>query len=242
MLSDLTSWTERRRRALIGVVLAVCSAMIIATALAPKAKAAVVCNAEASVGLGVSDTTVKDGSDKIDLAGVGALGGLGGGCDLQDKSTVVGVLMRASLMDLKGETGDAKIKSDQLYEAAFRAGVRVHEKYTVYGLAGWAWSKLSLPDGLGVKNPEGLMLGGGVDFHVTRNVYARSEYTWHDFSSQKIGGGAKIEPDLHIFRVGAVIKFNDPAKYGPSIFDDSLDVAPPAPCDPKLANCKKVKP
>lgn len=239
MLSKLTALVEKRRRALIGVVLAVSAALIIVTALSPKAaKAGVVCDLELTGGVGAADNTLKAGPTKIDLASVGGVAGLGSGCGVQDKNATVGVMVRASLMDLRGDIGPAALKSDQLYEAAFKAALRWHDKYTFYGLAGWSWTKMELPAGLGSKSPSGLLLGGGVEAHLYRNIYGRGEYTWHNFAGQDLGFGAKIDQDLHVFRIGMAIKFND--LRGISIEDEVPEVKP---CDPKLAGCKKsIKP
>lgn len=231
---------EKEQKRFYYIIGATLGAAIIAAAIMMfvpiKAKAAVVCDLEASVGVGVAKNTLKEFGDKIDLSSVGALGGLGAGCDIQEKSWLIGAMARASWMDVTGDLGSASLKSDQLYEVAGRAGLRIHEKYAVYGLVGWSWMNLDLPEGIGSKHPNGLLLGGGVDFHVNGPIYARTEYTWHNFSSQGLGEGTKLEPDLHVVRAALVWKFNDPKPA--NIFEDDK----PAPkrkrvCDPKLANC-----
>jgi opacity protein-like surface antigen len=183
----------------------------------PAVSSRTVCGLEASAGTGVSGDTVtrKSTLSTVDLSRVGLLGGLGVDCGLQFKKIIVGAMFRASLMTLSGDTvshivpsGAVAIKSDRLYEAAFRVGVRLHEQYTLYGLVGRSWMNLDLPMPGSGHMVNGLMLGGGLEAHVKGPWYVRTEYAWHNFVRQDVGA-CKIEPDLHVARFGAVVKFND---------------------------------
>jgi opacity protein-like surface antigen len=150
----------------------------------------------------------------VDSLGIGVLGGLGADCGLQSKDAVVGAMFRAAAMTLSGDavshivpSGAVTIKSDQLYEAALRVGVP-HERDTLYGLAGWSWMDLDVPTLVNTKMARGPMLGGGLEARVRGPWYVRTEYTWHHFAGQDVGT-CKIERDLHVARIGAVVKFND---------------------------------
>jgi len=134
-----------------------------------------VCGLEVSGGSSVSAdrVTLKSSLSSVDALGVGVLGGLGGDCGLQSRDAVVGVLFRAAVMTYSGDAvshivpgGAVTIKSDQLYEAALRAGVPLHKRYTLYGLAGWSWMDLDLPTPINTKVVNGPMLGGGFEADV----------------------------------------------------------------------------
>src|SRR5262249_12814124 len=77
-----------------------------------------------------------------------------------------------------------------------------------YGLAGWSWLDLDLPTPVNTRMVNGPMLGGGLEAHVRGPWYVRTEYTRHHFAGQDVGA-CKIERDLHVARIGAVVKFND---------------------------------
>jgi opacity protein-like surface antigen len=183
----------------------------------PAASQRIVCGLEVSGGSNVSadNVTLRSTLSSVDVLGVGVLGGLRADCGLQSKDAVVGAIFRAAVMTFSGDPvshivpgGAVTIKSDQLYEAALRAGIPLHKRYTLYGLAGWSWMSLDLPTPINTKVVNGPMLGGGLEAHVRGPWYIRTEYTWHHFAGQDVGA-CKIERDLHVARIGAVVKFDD---------------------------------
>ena len=84
----------------------------------------------------------------------------------------------------------------------------MHDGYTLYGFAGFSWMDLDLPTPVNTKMVSGPMLGGGLEAHVRGPWYVRTEYTWHHFAGQDVGT-CRIERDLHVARIGAVVKFSD---------------------------------
>jgi hypothetical protein len=109
----------------------------------------------------------------------------------------------AAMMTLSGDavshivpSGAVTIKSDQLYEAALRARVPLHERDTLYGLAGWSWIDLDLPTPANTRMVNGPILNGGLETHVRGPWYVRTEYTWHHFAGVDVGA-CKIVRDLH---------------------------------------------
>ena len=119
----------------------------------PAASPRIVCGLEVSGGSSVSAdwVTLMSTQSSVDSLGIGVLGGLGADCGLQSRDVVVGAMFRAAVMTLSGDavshivpSGAVTIKSDQLYEAALRAGNPLHERDTLYGLVGWSWVNLDL--------------------------------------------------------------------------------------------------
>lgn len=164
------------------------------------------CKLELSTGMGVAQDKLDAGffGGKVDLNQTGALLGAGLGCDPINPATgpVFGVLARYSVMRLNGDVGGSdSLKSERLWEAAARAGYRWHDKFMPYVLAGWSGMNLDLPAGSGSKEPNGFMAGVGFDAHLTGAWGLRGEYADHFFSKQDLGGGDKLTPNLHIFRI-----------------------------------------
>lgn len=211
-----------------------------------KAKAGGIAELEFSGGLGVADDQLKSSGAKVDLNQTGALGAVGLGYTyLRSDGMFLGAAGRFNLMHVIGDVGISgggeKIKSDQLWEAYAKLGRCWHTaldkcKVAFYGIAGWSWMNLDLKDvGAGVKHPEGLLLGGGIDTHISGPWYAKLEYGWHNFNGLNVGGD-KLNPDLHIIRVGLALKFGETARV--PIVDDVISGVP---CDSKLPNCKPLK-
>lgn len=211
-----------------------------------KARAGGIAELELSGGLGVSDDQVKStSSGKTDLSQAGALGAVGLGYTyLRSDGMFLGAAGRFNLMHVVGDVGmgaDASLKSDQLWEAYAKLGRCWHTaldkcKVAFYALAGWSWLNLDIKDSSSSMklHPQGLLLGGGVDTHLSGPWYARLEYGWHNFNGVNVGGD-KLNPDLHIVRVGLALKFGETARV--PIVDDVIQGG----CDTKLGNCKPVK-
>ena len=184
------------------------------------------CNLEISGGVGVGTTNVFN----TDLAQKGGVIGLGADCYLQSGPWQFGGLVRYSLMNVDGKVIGEDISADRLWEAAAKVGARVTKEATIYGLAGWSGTEVSLSSW--DKSPNGLMLGAGLDLALSKHTALRFEYSWHDFEKEKIIGPLTAAQDLHIFRVGFVIALG--GVEAPFANMTIPDDPPPASGDPKL--------
>lgn len=175
---------------------------------------------EVSGGAGLSNDELKSSGSKIDLSQTGLLGGIGVGYMIQRGDIFFGPMARFSLLRVNGDVGGATIKTDQLWEVALKVGRCWHTatdkcKVAFFGLVGWAQETLDLKSvGLDTKNPNGLMLGGGIEAHLTGAIYARLEVDHYSFSSQNAGGD-KLTPDVTVARVSAAYKFWDRTAAAP---------------------------
>lgn len=169
---------------------------------------------EISGGAGLSNDEVKGFGSKIDYSQVGLLGGIGVGYMIQRGDIFFGPMVRVNAMRVTGDVGGATIKTDQLWEAALKVGRCWHTaadkcKVAFFGVVGWAQETLDLKNvGLDVKHPNGLLLGGGIEAHLTGAFYTRLEVDHYSLSSQNAGGD-KLTPDSTVARVSAAYKFWD---------------------------------
>lgn len=79
----------------------------------------------------------------------------------------------------------------------------------IYGAAGWTTSRGFIdPPASGKKtaNLNGYTLGAGVDYKVTQNIFARAEYRFNDFGTEKIGG-VNFDDKQHAVIFGVGYKF-----------------------------------
>ena len=121
------------------------------------------------------------GYDNIDLdiAGVENVDGFlyGGsiGYDAQSGNIVYGAELEAteSTGEISSPAGSVEVGRD-LYAGA-RLGYVVSDSAMLYAKAGYTNARSSSP-GLGGANGDGVRVGGGVEFKLSNNVFARGEY------------------------------------------------------------------
>jgi outer membrane immunogenic protein len=79
----------------------------------------------------------------------------------------------------------------------------------IYGAAGWTASRGYIDpatSGKKTKTLNGYTLGAGVDYKVTQNIFARAEYRFNDFGTEKIGG-VNFDNKQHAVILGVGYKF-----------------------------------
>ena len=155
-------------------------------------------------------TCGKDGASEsfnlIDLNGLNSSGFIGGGSvgfDRQLGNWVIGVQAYYHFTDadttLSAVDGLLKgsIEKENEYGAVIRAGRLLSPNVLAYGLGGYNWAKYSLHASIdgdavdfkdsGVKTSNtfgGVILGGGVEYALTSNIFVGAEYT-HFFGGKE---------------------------------------------------------
>lgn len=182
------------------------SAVALAAALsacAVPAAASVRCFAELSAGKSVTSTAFDTPAGEIALAADGLQAGIGAGCDMGLDRVVIGALLRYDLTDV--DTTLLTASGDAVWTAALRMGVMINPGTLVYGLAGISGTELRF-GGIDY-DPQGLVLGGGIEFDAfLENLSVFLEYTrttWDD----RVESGVTIKPDSDVVRAGLKIKF-----------------------------------
>lgn len=79
----------------------------------------------------------------------------------------------------------------------------------IYGAAGWTTARGFVDPNNGskkTKSLQGYTLGAGVDYKFTQNIFARAEYRFNDYGSEKIGG-VNFDAKQHAVLFGVGYKF-----------------------------------
>lgn len=140
------------------------------------------------------------GYDKVDVntAGLknpdGLLYGVAAGYDVQFRSAVVGIEGEVSDSDARISAAGASVNTDRDLYVGGRVGFAVG-RALVYGKAGYTNARFEARAG-GVRADEtldGVRVGGGVEVGLTRNLFAKAEYRYSNYSDdverhQAVGG------------------------------------------------------
>ncbi len=90
-----------------------------------------------------------------------------------------------------------------------RAGYAIDDNALVYGAAGWTVTRGYIDPpaaSRGEKTMNGYTLGLGLDYKFTNNMFARAEYRFNDFGSERIKG-VDFNPQQHQVILGVGYKF-----------------------------------
>lgn len=134
--------------------------------------------------------------------------GAGVGCDVRLDRIVIGALAR---VELPVDTDGSLIKSDQSWMAAARFGYMLNTGLLVYGLVG-----MTQPDWkveVEKLSKDGIVLGGGIEAMITKQLSFIAEYTQTNFGKTHIEP-ISIEPTAHAFRLGLTYRFGDNSIFG----------------------------
>lgn len=185
------------------------------------------CWGELSVGAMVADTAPSidwNGTNVASLDGIasqGLMGGLGVGCDYRVEKAIIGIFGRLdynraeSDLSIMGTTVGT-LKFDPTYMIAARVGMEVNASTMAYILGGMAWSKIKA-EGFGSEisaDLRGWVIGAGLETTISGQWSAKLEYSFTRFDSVSMFASGpldvRVEPDVHVFRLGLVYRFGMP--------------------------------
>ena len=149
----------------------------------------------------------------ISLSAQGALGALGGGCDLHVAGTpfVIGALTDYAFRNVGAGIVGANITLEGAWTVGGRAGVLAGDKLLIYGLGAWtqtsASSTLALPSTF-----DGYVAGAGVEAMLNQAFSLGLEYRGIYYDSEAIPGAGPfaVSPYEHQLRLKAAWRFGMP--------------------------------
>jgi outer membrane immunogenic protein len=142
----------------------------------------------------------------------GPAGGAHVGYNLQSGGLVGGAEIDALFGSIRtGSLGGGSFNQDFLSSARFKAGY-AFGSLLAYGTIGWAYSTTSYQDvsGSANKTVRGDVLGGGLEYAITRNVSVRGEYLFYDFGKASYVtpfASKSMSTATNLLRVGASLHF-----------------------------------
>lgn len=123
------------------------------------------------------------------------------GCDIRISRVVVGALAQ---IEVPVDSADL-IKAEKAWMAAGRLGYLVTPNFMVYGIAGYAQNEWKIDVDSFDRN--GMVLGGGVEFGISKHVSFTAEYLQTGLGRLS-DGVTTLEPANHTARVGILYRFN----------------------------------
>jgi outer membrane immunogenic protein len=138
----------------------------------------------------------------------GLLGAFAGYNFQLDNNIVLGAEGDFSYNWNKHEVNGSDVGTDWSGSARARVGYAFDDAL-IYGAAGWTTSRGFIDPPAGDKkhkNLNGYTLGAGVDYKFTQNIFARAEYRFNDYGSEKIGG-VNFDDKQHAVLFGIGYKF-----------------------------------
>ena len=138
----------------------------------------------------------------------GLFGGFAGWNRQLDNNIVLGVEGDLSYNWNKETVNGNDAGTDWAGSVRGRAGY-AFDNALVYGAAGWTVTRGYLDPNNGGKDTKalnGYTLGAGVDYKFTDNMFARAEYRFNDYGSDKIKG-VDFNPQQHQVLIGLGYKF-----------------------------------
>ena len=215
---------DSKKSALLGMALGAAAALFVIGSFVPKAKAWSGCG----VGVGASHTIGEiNAGGPIGLASTGQMAHASLNCDWRMQQIVMG--LDANYGFMFGDLESLGVKRDLTLSG--RAGVLATSNALVYGHVGW--SHLWITNLANTPDINGIKVGFGTEIKLAdAPLYIDTRYSFGMYDVDKIFGPG-IDARTHAVMVSLKFKFG-PKYQPPVIFDDV-----PAPCDPKLASCKK---
>jgi outer membrane immunogenic protein len=138
----------------------------------------------------------------------GLLGAFAGYNYQLDNNVVLGVEGDFSYNWNKESIGGTDVGTDWAGSARGRVGYAFDDAL-IYGTAGWTTAR-GFVDAPGAskqtKALNGYTVGAGVDYKITQNIFARAEYRFNDYGTEKIGG-VKFDNQQHQAIIGIGYKF-----------------------------------
>ena len=166
------------------------------TAVAPS------CYVQALAGSAISTAKAESAATlPVSVSASGWTVGLGVGCDVKLDRIVIGALAR---IELPVEMETSIIDADKSWMAGFRLGYMVNPHVLAYGLAGYAQHDWRV-DATKL-NPNGIVLGGGLEVALTKQLSLTAEYTRTGLGTLR-DTGVEIKPVDHSARLGLSFRF-----------------------------------
>ena len=167
------------------------------TAVAPS------CYVQALAGSAISTAKAERAATiPVSVSASGWTIGLGAGCDVKMDRIVLGALAR---VELPIETDTSIIDVDKSWMAGFRLGYLINPHVLAYGLAGYAQHDWRVD--AGKISPDGVVLGGGLEIALTKQLSLTAEYTRTGLGTLHPEPGVDIKPVDHAARVGLSFRF-----------------------------------
>jgi outer membrane immunogenic protein len=149
-----------------------------------------------------------DGADLSHTQGGGFIGKFAGYNYQFQNNFVLGIEGDVSYNWNKATKSGTDFGTDWQGSLRARAGYAI-DNALIYGAAGWTVTRGYVDPPAGDKSTKalnGYTLGLGVDYKFTDNIFARAEYRFNDFGSEKIKG-VDFDPQQHQVVFGVGYKF-----------------------------------
>jgi opacity protein-like surface antigen len=184
-------------------------AAAISAAMISSAHAGTACYGELSAGKSITETSTTNPAGPVTISASGLEGGIGIGCDYAIGATVIGVLARYDLLDVRSNLAGGAMDADAMWTLAVRAGVKINPGTLIYGLAGFSGTELTYP-GLEI-DPTGITYGAGLEIDIAvENLTGFVEWSHTSLDERRTALGARFDPESDSIRVGVRMKFNMP--------------------------------
>ncbi|MBL0373860.1 porin family protein [Rhizobium sp. KVB221] len=141
-------------------------------------------------------------------SGGGVIGKFGGYNYQFDNNFVLGIEGDVSYNWNDKDINGTDVGTDWAGSVRARAGY-AWDDALIYGAAGWTTARGFVDPNNGGKKTkalQGYTLGAGVDYKFTQNIFARAEYRFNDYGSEKIGG-VNFDARQHQVLFGVGYKF-----------------------------------
>jgi outer membrane immunogenic protein len=138
----------------------------------------------------------------------GLLGAFAGYNYQLDNNIVLGIEGDVGYNWNKSSIGGTDVGTDWAGSVRGRVGYAFDDAL-IYGTAGWTTARGFIDPpaaGKSTKSLNGYTVGAGVDYKLTQNIFARAEYRFNDYGTEKISG-VKFDNTQHQAIIGIGYKF-----------------------------------
>jgi len=160
------------------------------------------CYVQALAGSSINTVEVEGAGLPLSISASGWTVGAGVGCDVKIERIVLGAFAR---VELPVDQETSFVDADHAWTVGGRLGYMLNTGLMAYGLVGYTQSDWRVD--IANLSKDGLVLGGGLEVMLAKNLTLTAEYTRTGMDSTEVGGMA-FKPVTHGARLGIAYRFN----------------------------------